>query len=64
MLGGIAVKKEIYACETAQVRVGLHIGEVKSLRESSYTRYYIFYPVKYFFLIHDYALLLTIKSSI
>ena len=62
MFGGIAVKKEINAGETAQICVSLHIGEVKSLSESSNTCHYIFYSVKYFFLVHDYALLLTIKS--
>ena len=62
MLGGIAVEKEIYACETAQICVGLHVGEVLSLGESSDTSYYIFNSIKYFFLVHDYALLLTIKS--
>ena len=62
MLGGIAIKKEIYACETAQICVSLHVGEVKSLRESSNARHYIFYSVKYFFLVHAYAILLTIKS--
>ena len=62
MLGGIAVEKEIYACETAQICVGLHVGEVISLGESSDTSHYIFNSIKYFFLVHDYALLLTIKS--
>ncbi len=62
MLGGIAVEKEINACETAQICVSLHVGEVKSLCESSNAGYHIFYSVKYFFLVHDYALLLTIKS--
>ena len=57
MLGSIAVKKEIYTCETAQIGIGLHIGEVKSLCESSNTSYYIFYSVKYLFLVHDFALL-------
>ena len=61
MLGSIAVEKEIYAGKTAQICVGLHIGEVKSLRESSNARHYIFYSVKYFFFVHDYALLLTIS---
>ena len=28
MLGSIAVEKEIYACETAQICVRLHVGEV------------------------------------
>ena len=62
MLGSIAVEKEIYACETAQICVCLRIGEVISLRESSNTCHYIFYSVKYFFFVHYYALLLTIKS--
>ena len=62
MFGRIAIKKEIYACETAQICVGLHIGELIPLGESSHTSHYIFYSVKYFFLVHDYALLLTIKS--
>ena len=57
MLGGITVKKKIYTCETAQICVGLHIREIESLCESSDTRHYIFYSIKYFFLIHDYALL-------
>ena len=61
MFSSIAIKKKIYACETAQICVGLHIGEVKSLRESSNARHYIFYSVKYFFFVHDYALLLTIS---
>ena len=64
MLGGIAVEKKIYTRETAQICVGLHIREVKSLRESSNARHYIFYSVKYFFLVHDYALLLTINTLI
>lgn len=59
MLGGIAVEKEIYACETAQICVCLHIGELIPLGESSYTSHYIFNSIKYFFLVHDYALLLT-----
>ena len=62
MFGGIAIKKEIYAGETAQICVGLHVGEVKSLCESSDTCHHIFNSIKYFFLVHDYALLLTIKS--
>ncbi len=62
MFGSIAIKKEIYACETAQICVGLHIGEVISLCESSDTCHYIFNSIKYFFLVHSYALLLTIKS--
>ena len=62
MLGSIAIEKEIYACETAQICVGLHVGEVISLGESSDTSHYIFNSIKYFFLVHDYALLLTIKS--
>ena len=62
MFGGIAVEKEIYACETAQICVGLHVGEVKSLCESSNARHYKFYSVKCFFLVHDYALLLTSRS--
>ena len=62
MLGSITVEKKIYACETAQICVGLHIGEIISLCESSNARHYIFYSVKYFFLVHDYALLLIIKS--
>ena len=62
MFGRIAIKKEIYACETAQICVGLHIGELIPLGESSNTSHYIFYSIKYFFLVHDYALLLTIKS--
>ena len=62
MLGSIAVEKGINACETAQICVDLHVGEVISLDESSYTSHYIFNSIKYFFLIHDYALLLTIKS--
>ena len=62
MLGGIAVEKEIYAGKPAQVCVGLHIGELIPLGESSNTSHYIFNSIKYFFLVHDYALLLTIKS--
>lgn len=53
MLGGIAVEKEVYACETAQICVCLHIGELIPLGESSYTSHYIFNSIKYFFLIHD-----------
>lgn len=60
MLGGIAVEKEIYACETTQICVCLHIGELIPLGESSYTSHYIFNSIKYFFLVHDYALLLKI----
>ena len=52
MLGSIAVEKEIYAGETAQIGVGLYVGEVISLCESSDTSHYIFYSVKYFFLVH------------
>ncbi len=52
MLRSITVEKKIYACKTAQICVCLHVGEVVSLRESSNTRYYIFYSVKYLFLIH------------
>ena len=37
MLGSIAVEKEIYACETAQICVGLHIGDLIPLGECSYT---------------------------
>ena len=62
MFGGIAVEKEIYACETAQICVCLHIGELIPLGESSYTSYHIFNSIKYFFLVHDYALLITITS--
>lgn len=62
MLGSIAVEKEIYACETAQICVGLHIGDLIPLGECSYTSHYIFNSIKYLFLVHDYALLLTIKS--
>ena len=64
MLGSIAVEKEIYAGKTAQICVSLHIGEVKSLCESSNTRHYIFYSVKYLFLVHDYALLLKLANKI
>lgn len=60
MLGSIAVKKEIYASETAQICVGLYVGELKTLGESSYTSNDIFNSIKYFFLVHDYALLLTL----
>ena len=59
MLGSIAIKKEIYARKTAKICVGLHVGEVISLRESSNASHYIFYSIKYFFLVHDYALLLS-----
>lgn len=62
MLGNIAVEKEIYAGETAQICVSLHVGELKTLCESSDTSNNIFNSIKYFFLIHNYALLLTIKS--
>ena len=62
MLGSIAVEKEIYAGETAQICVGLHVGELIPLGESSDTSHYIFNFIKYFFLIHDYTLLLTVKS--
>ena len=62
MLGRIAVEKEIYACKSAQICVGLHVGETMPLGEGADTSHYIFYSVKYFFLVHDYALLLTIKS--
>lgn len=61
VFSSIAVEKEIYACETAQICVGLHIGEIISLSESSDTSHYIFNPIKYFFLVHGYAVLLTIK---
>ena len=62
MFGRIAIKKEIYACETALICVGLHIGELMPLGESSDTSHHIFNSVKYFFLVHGYALLLKIKS--
>ena len=62
MFGCIAIKKEIYARETAQICVCLHIGELMPLGESSDTSHHIFNSIKYFFLVHDYALLLTIKS--
>ena len=55
MLGSIAIKEEIYACEMAQICVGLHVGEFISLSESSNTSNNIFYSVKYFFLVHDYV---------
>lgn len=53
MLGSITVEKEIYACKSTQICIRLHIGEVILLCKSPYTRYYIFYAVKYFFLVHD-----------
>ncbi len=62
MLCSIAVKKKIYACETAKICISLHVREVISLCESSHTCHHIFYSVKYFFLVHDYPLLLTINS--
>ena len=49
MLGGIAIEKEINPRETAQICVGLHVEEIKSLRESSNAYHYIFYSVKYSF---------------
>lgn len=61
MLSSIAVEKEIYACETAQICVGLHVGEVVSLCKSSDTSNYIFNSIKYLFLVHGYAFLFTIK---
>lgn len=64
MLSSIAVEKEIYACETAQICVGLHVGELIPLCESSDTSHYIFNSIKNFFLIHSYALLLTIKRKV
>ena len=63
MLGGIAVEKEIYACETTQICVCLHIGELIPLGESSYTSHYIFNSIKYFFLVQAYALLLNTLMS-
>lgn len=57
MLGSIAVEKEIYACETAQICVGLHVGELISLSESSDTSHYIFNSIRNLFLVHDYALI-------
>ena len=62
MLGSIAIEKEIYARETTQICVGLHVGEVMSLRERSDTCHYIFYSVKYLYFVQYYALLLTIMS--
>lgn len=62
MFGSITVEKEIYACKTAQVCVSLHVGDVIPLCKSSDTSHYIFNSIKYFFLLHAYALLLTIKS--
>lgn len=53
MLGSIAVKKEIYACETAQICVCLHVGELMPLGKSSDTCHNIFNSIKYFFLVHD-----------
>lgn len=53
MLGGIAVEEKINACEAAQISVGLHVGKVITLCESSDTCHNVFYPVKYFFLGHD-----------
>ncbi len=61
MLGSIAVEKEIYAGETAQICISLHVRELIPLGESSDTSHYIFNSVKYFFLVHGYALLLTIR---
>lgn len=62
MLGSIAVKKEIYTGETAQICVSLHVGELIPLGESSDTSHNIFNFIKYFVLVHAYTLLLTIKS--
>ena len=55
MLRSIAIEKEIYTCETAQICVSLHVGELISLSESSDTCHYIFNFIKYFFLIHNYT---------
>lgn len=60
MFGSIAVEKEIYACETAEICVCLHVGEVISLGESSDTSHYVFNSIIYLFLVHDNALLHTI----
>ena len=57
MFGGIAVEKEIYAGKTAQISVCLWVGKLKPLGECPDTRYHIFDSVKYFFLVHSYALL-------
>lgn len=62
MLGSIAVEKKIYAFETAKICVGLHVRKVVSLGKSSDTCHHIFNSIKYLFLVHDYVLLLTIKS--
>ena len=62
MFGCIAVEKEVYACKTAQICVCLCIGEFVPRCESSDTRHNIFYSVKYFFLIHNYAVMLIIYS--
>ena len=62
MFGCIAVEKEVYACTTAQICVCLCIGEFVPQCESSDTRHNIFYSVKYFFLIHNYAVMLIIYS--
>lgn len=55
MLGCITVKKKIYAGETAQISVGLLIGELESLGKSADARHHILDPVKYFILFHTYA---------
>ena len=64
MLGSIAVEKEIYAGKSAQIGVGLHVGEVKPLRECSNTSHYVFYTLKCLFLVHFYASCLSYRSTI
>lgn len=64
MLSGIAVEKEIYAGKPAQICIGLHVGKLMPLGESSDTSHHIFNSIKYFFLVHSYALLLAIKNRL
>lgn len=52
MLGGVAVEKKINPRETAQICVGLRIGQLVFLSERSDTSHHILYSIKYFLLIH------------
>ena len=63
MFGGIAVKEKIYTRETTQISIGLRIGQPVPLRESPDTCHDILDFVEYFFLVHNYALLLICKAT-